>query len=278
MQSDDQLENTNEELAVNDSVPEAMAAEASSDKAKVAPKRRQGETAARKGTARKRVSPKEKISSETVQNDASDVVEVAPKITAKAKRKTSIQAQPPPRLLNRFRQEIRPALLKEFGYKSPMQVPQVVKVVINMGLGEAITNARALDSATQHMTILSGQRPVITKARKSIAGFKIREGMSIGCMVTLRGHRMYEFLDRLLSVALPRIRDFRGVSRYSFDGKGNYSLGLREQIVFPEIDYSIVDRIRGFQVIIGTSARNDQEGMRLLELMGMPFSREQQAN
>ncbi|MDA1215651.1 MAG: 50S ribosomal protein L5 [Chloroflexi bacterium] len=186
--------------------------------------------------------------------------------------------RPLPRLLARFREEIQPALVREFSYKSPMQVPQVKKVVLNMGLGEALTNARALEKATEHMTIIAGQKVMVTKARKSIATFKIREGMSIGCMVTLRGHRMYEFLDRLLNVALPRIRDFRGVPRYSFDGNGNYSLGLKEQIVFPEIDYSVVDRIRGFQVVITTSAKSDQEGMRLLELMGMPFTREPQAN
>lgn len=182
-----------------------------------------------------------------------------------------------PRLLARFREEIRDQLHREFGYSSVMQVPEVKKVVINVGLGEALTNARALETTPLHIGMISGQHPVITKARISVAGFKVREGNPIGVMVTLRGDRMYEFLDRMISMALPRIRDFRGVPRTSFDGKGNYSLGLREQIMFPEIDYGSIDRIRGLQVTITTSAANDPEGFRLLELMGMPFAREGQA-
>jgi large subunit ribosomal protein L5 len=157
-----------------------------------------------------------------------------------------------------------------------MQVPQVSKVVVNVGLGEALTNARSMETTPLHVGIISGQKPVITKARRSIAGFKLREGQAIGVMVTLRGRRMYEFLDRMISMALPRIRDFRGVSRTAFDGNGNYSLGLREQIMFPEIDYSTVDKVRGLQVTITTTAQNDPEGLRLLELMGMPFAREGQ--
>ncbi len=181
-----------------------------------------------------------------------------------------------PRLLTRYREEIRGQLIREFGYSSVMQAPEVKKVVVNVGLGEALTNARAMETTPQHIAAITGQRPVITKARRSVAGFKVREGNAIGVMVTLRGHRMYEFLDRMISMALPRIRDFRGVSRTSFDGKGNYSLGLREQIMFPEIDYGTVDRVRGLQVTITTSAANDPEGFRLLELMGMPFAREGQ--
>ena len=187
-----------------------------------------------------------------------------------------VEARPAPRLLARYREEIKGQMQREFGFKSSMQVPQLSKIVINVGLGEALTNARAIETTPGHIEMISGQRPVITKARRSVAGFKVREGQAIGVMVTLRGRRMYEFLDRMISMGLPRIRDFRGVPRASFDGKGNYSLGLREQIMFPEIDYGTVDKVRGLQVIIGTTARNDPEGFRLLELMGMPFAREGQ--
>jgi large subunit ribosomal protein L5 len=190
--------------------------------------------------------------------------------------KRRVEARTLPRLQARYREEIKGQLLREFGYSSPMQVPQVSKVVVNVGLGEALTNARAMETTPLHVGIISGQKPVITKARRSIAGFKLREGQAIGVMVTLRGRRMYEFLDRMISMALPRIRDFRGVSRTAFDGNGNYSLGLREQIMFPEIDYSTVDKVRGLQVTITTTAQNDPEGLRLLELMGMPFAREGQ--
>jgi large subunit ribosomal protein L5 len=154
-----------------------------------------------------------------------------------------------------------------------MEAPRPTKVVVNMGLGEALTNAKALEAAPAQLGVITGQRPVITKARRSIAGFKVREGQSIGCMVTLRSRRMYEFLDRLINVALPRIRDFRGVSRTAFDGMGNYSLGLRGQDIFPELEYGSIDRVRGLQVTITTTARNDREGFRLLELMGLPFAR-----
>ena len=181
--------------------------------------------------------------------------------------------RPLPRLMGRFREEIRGQMIREFGYASPMQAPEVKKVILNVGLGEGLTNSRALETTPEHIAVITGQKPVITKASKSVAGFKVREGQSVGVMVTLRGKRMYDFLDRMISTALPRIRDFRGVPRDSFDGRGNYSLGFREQIVFPEIDYGSVDRARGFQVVIATSARNDAEGFRLLELMGMPFAR-----
>ena len=192
--------------------------------------------------------------------------------------KAAEQAQSPaprplPRLMGRYREEIRGQMIREFGYGSPMQAPEVKKVILNVGLGEGLTNSRALETTPEHIAVITGQKPVITKASKSVAGFKVREGQSVGVMVTLRGKRMYEFLDRMISTALPRIRDFRGVPRDSFDGRGNYSLGFREQIVFPEIDYGSVDRARGFQVVIATSARTDAEGFRLLELMGMPFAR-----
>ncbi len=180
---------------------------------------------------------------------------------------------PPPRLRARYRSEIVPALMEHFGYKNVMQVPKVQKVVLNVGLGEAVQNPRAIDAAVEDLSIITGQRPVVTRAKKSIAAFKLREGMPIGAMVTLRGPRMYEFLDRLIALALPRIRDFRGVSPNSFDGRGNYTLGLAEQLAFPEIDYDRIDRSRGLEMSIVTSARNDEEGRQLLTLLGMPFAR-----
>ena len=204
-------------------------------------------------------------------------VEAAAPATATAptkREKRTVEPRAVPRLQARYRGEIKGQLFQEFGYTSTMQVPEIKKVVINIGLGEGLTNAKAMETAPSHIATISGQKPVITKARRSIAGFKIREGQSIGTMVTLRGRRMYEFVDRMISMALPRIRDFRGVSRTAFDGNGNYSLGLREQIMFPEIDYASVDRVRGMQITITTSARTDPEGFRLLELMGMPFVRE----
>ena len=170
-----------------------------------------------------------------------------------------------------YHKECVPLLMKEFGYKNTMQLPKLVKIMLNMGLGEAIQNAKALESATEELTLIAGQRSVITKARKSIASFKLREGMSIGCMVTLRGDRMYDFLAKLVHVALPRVRDFRGVSEGSFDGRGNYTLGIKEQIIFPEIDYNKVEKIRGLNVTIVTSAQTDAEGRYLLKLLGMPF-------
>ena len=179
----------------------------------------------------------------------------------------------PPRVLVKLRDEIGPQLMSEFGYTSSMQVPRFTKIVLNIGMGEALQNARAMESATRDLTLISGQRPVTTRARRSVAGFKIREGMPIGLSVTLRGRRMYEFYDRLVSSALPRIRDFQGVSREAFDGRGNFSLGIREQVIFPEIEYNSIDRIRGLQVVIVTTARTDREGLRLLELLGMPFTR-----
>ena len=182
---------------------------------------------------------------------------------------------PRPRLLDLYRSEVVPAMVREMQYSNVMQVPRLRKVVLNIGLGEALTNGRAIESATRDLTTISGQKPVVTRARKSIAGFKLREGNPIGVTVTLRGNRMYHFVDRLLNMALPRIRDFRGVSPTSFDGRGNYSLGIREQIIFPEIDYNQIERIRGFQVTIATSAKTDGEAARLLALLGMPFVRQE---
>ncbi len=170
-----------------------------------------------------------------------------------------------------YEKECVPLLMKEFGYKNPMQVPKLVKIVLNIGLGEAVQNAKVLESASEELSLIAGQRPVITKARKSIASFKIREGMSIGCMVTLRGERMYDFFTKLVQIALPRVRDFRGVSDKSFDARGNYTLGIKEQIIFPEIDYNKVEKIRGLNVTVVTSAKTDAEGRHLLKLMGMPF-------
>ncbi len=178
-----------------------------------------------------------------------------------------------PRLKQRYNDEIVPALMQEFGYKNVMQAPRVVKVMLNIGMGEATQNAKSLDSASEDLATITGQKAVITRAKRSIANFKIREGNPIGLSVTVRGDRMWEFLDRLLNAALPRIRDFRGVSPKAFDGRGNFSLGIHEQLIFPEIEYDKVDRVRGMQINIITSARSDEEGTRLLELLGMPFSR-----
>jgi len=177
------------------------------------------------------------------------------------------------RLKEKYQQEVVPALQKEFNYKNPMQVPGVHKVVVNIGMGEVIQNAKAMDAAVSDLATITGQRPVITRAKRSVAAFKLREGMQIGCMVTLRGDRMYQFLDKLVNVALPRLRDFQGVSPEAFDGRGNYTLGLREQLVLPEIDYDKVDKVRGMEVSIVTTARTDEEGRRLLKLMGMPFKK-----
>jgi large subunit ribosomal protein L5 len=177
------------------------------------------------------------------------------------------------RLKERYEKEILPTLRREFEYANVMQVPKLHKITVNIGLGEATREKKVLESATGDLATITAQKPIITKAKKSIAGFRLREGMEIGAMVTLRGERMYEFLDRLISIALPRVRDFRGVPDRSFDGRGNYSLGLREQLIFPEIDYDKIDRIRGMQVTIVTSARTDVESKRLLELFGMPFQR-----
>ena len=176
-----------------------------------------------------------------------------------------------PRLLERYRTEVNPVLTREFGYSNPFQVPSLDKIVVNIGLGEGIENSNAIVAATQDIATITGQKPVINRARKSIANFKLREGMSVGVSVTLRSHRMWQFFDRLVNIALPRVRDFRGINPNSFDGNGNYSLGLSEQVVFPEINYNEIDKLRGLQIVVVTSARTDEEGRRLLALLGMPF-------
>ncbi len=176
-----------------------------------------------------------------------------------------------PTMKERYLGEAVPALTKRFEYRNPMQVPKLEKIVLNMGVGDAVQNPKLLESAVAEMGLIAGQKPVVTKAKRSISTFKIREGMSIGAKVTLRGQRMYDFLDRLLNIALPRVRDFRGVSGKGFDGRGNYALGLKEQLIFPEIDYDKVDKIRGMDIVIVTSARSDEEAKELLRLLGMPF-------
>jgi large subunit ribosomal protein L5 len=178
-----------------------------------------------------------------------------------------------PRLKTRYFEEIRPTLVNELSYGNVNQAPKLEKIVVNIGIGEAISNSKALDAATGDLQAITGQKPITKKAKKSLAQFRLREGMTVGIMVTLRGNRMYEFLDRLVNAALPRLRDFQGVPTRSFDGRGNYSMGLREQLVFPEIDYDKIDKLRGLEITMVTSARTDQEARRLLELMGVPFAR-----
>jgi large subunit ribosomal protein L5 len=177
------------------------------------------------------------------------------------------------RLEQKYVETVKPSLMKEFGYKSVMEAPKLEKVVLNMGVGDAIANPKLLEEAVAEMTMISGQKPVITKAKKSIANFKLREGMSIGCKVTLRGERMYEFLDKLFNIDLPRVRDFHGVSKTAFDGRGNYTLGVKEQLIFPEIDYDKVNKVRGLDVVIVTSARTNKESYALLSELGMPFEK-----
>ena len=198
-----------------------------------------------------------------------------------AKKEAAVQASPKvskpkepvpvPRLRDRYQKTVIPALMKEFSYGNPMQAPRLQKIVLNVGMGEAITNAKALDHAVDELRRITGQQPVVTKAKKSVAAFKLREGMSIGCMVTLRRERMYEFLDRFISAALPRIRDFKGVPTRSFDGRGNYTLGIREQVIFPEIEIDKIDAIHGLDIVFVTSAKTDEEGRALLGHLGMPF-------
>ena len=175
------------------------------------------------------------------------------------------------RLKEKYRNDIAPALAKEFDIKNPMAIPRIEKVIVNMGMGEAVSNAKILDTAVEELRAITGQKPVVTKAKKSIASFKLRQGMNIGTMVTLRGDRMYEFLDRLISVALPRVRDFRGISGKAFDGRGNYTLGVREQLIFPEIDFNKVDKTRGMNISIVTTAKTDEQSRSLLKALGMPF-------
>ena len=176
------------------------------------------------------------------------------------------------RLLDKYKAEVVPALIKKFSYKNVMQVPKLEKIVINMACGDAVGNAKALESAIADLTQIAGQKPVITRARKSLAAWKLRTGMAIGCKVTLRGRRMYEYLDKFMNIALPRVRDFRGVSRKSFDGRGNYAVGVKEQLIFPEIDYDKIDKIRGMDIIVVTTAHSDEEAREFLALLGMPFA------
>jgi len=194
---------------------------------------------------------------------------------AKKESKTAAAAAPftgAPRLKERYKNEILPAMMQKFGYKNVMECPKLDKIVINMGLGEAKDNPKILEAALNDLTIISGQKPIVTKARKSVANFKVREGMNIGAKVTLRGDRMYYFLDKLMNIALPRVRDFRGVPSNSFDGRGNYALGIREQIIFPEIEYDKIDKVRGMDVVFVTTAKTDEEAKALLEMLGMPFA------
>ncbi|MFH0847308.1 MAG: 50S ribosomal protein L5 [Chloroflexota bacterium] len=179
-----------------------------------------------------------------------------------------------PRLKEKYQKEVVPALMKSFSYRNPMQVPKLEKIVLNIGCGEAITNAKALEAAQRDLSSISGQHPVVTRAKRSIAAFKIRKGLAIGLKVTLRGGRMYDFFDRLVNITLPRIREFQGVSKDSFDGMGNYSLGFKEQTAFPEIEYDKIDKVRGLEISVITTAKTDEEGRKLLELLGMPFSKE----
>ena len=242
--------------------------------------------------ADKKDKPKEKAK-ETKGDDQKKVASKAPKAAAKPKtpakdakkeagrgaegaagtaaEKRPLEHIPTPRMKQRYLDVAVPALMKEFSYKNPMQAPKLVKVVLNVGMGEAITNAKALDHAAEELGKITGQRPVITRAKKSIATFKLREGMPIGCMVTLRRERMYEFLDRFISAALPRIRDFKGVSSKSFDGRGNYTVGIKEQVIFPEIEYDKVDSVHGLDIVIVTTAKTDEEGRALLGHLGMPY-------
>ena len=177
------------------------------------------------------------------------------------------------RLKEKYSKEVVPALMEKFNYNSVMQAPKVEKIVINMGVGDAVSNAKNLDKAVEELTLIAGQKPLITKAKKSIAGFRLREGMPIGAKVTLRGERMYEFLDKLVSVSLPRVRDFHGVSKKSFDGRGNYTLGIKEQLIFPEVDYDLVDKVRGMDIVVVTTAKTDEESRELLTQLGMPFQK-----
>ena len=201
--------------------------------------------------------------------------EVAPKATKKAaaKKGGNKKAAVESRLRTRYENEIRKALQEKYNYSSPMQIPAVNKIVVNIGVGDATQDAKRLEEAVAELTQITGQKPIITKAKKSIASFKLREGQQIGCKVTLRGIRMWDFLDKLVSIALPRVRDFRGVSKNAFDGRGNYTLGVKEQLIFPEIDYDKVAKVRGMDVVIVTTAQTDEEAYTLLELLGMPFSR-----
>jgi large subunit ribosomal protein L5 len=252
--TDPTAEETSEPVAEEASETTAEATEAPAEEA--APARRRATRTPRTGT---RASGRQRGATATADAPAATEAE---------------EALPSPRMRDLYRDEIVPTMMREFGFTNPMQVPRIQKIVLNIGLGEALTNGRAMESATGDLTAITGQKPIITRARKSIAGFKIREGNPIGTCVTLRGTRMYHFLERFINMSLPRIRDFRGIPRRGFDGRGNFSIGIREQIIFPEIDYNNIDRIRGLQVTITTTAQDDAVATRMLELYGMPFVRE----
>ena len=224
------------------------------------------------------MAEQEKPKKEKTKAKGKGEAEAKPKAAAKGKGKPEAKAEPkaekiPARLWEYYRQECVPKMMQEFRYRSPMQVPRLQKIVINMGLGEAIQNIKLLESAGEELATITGQKAVVTRARRSIAAFKLREGMPIGCMVTIRRDRMYHFFDKLVNVVLPRVRDFRGVSDKAFDGRGNYTLGIKEQIIFPEIDYDKIDKVKGMNITIVTSAKTDEEGKFLLNLMGLPFRR-----
>ena len=251
--------NQNEEKPSEEAAPEKPAA----------PKRRATRSRATTATStdgEAKPAPRRRRASEPAAEAESEV-----------EKKEAVTPRATQRVLEKLRTEVGPVLMQEFSYTSSMQIPRLSKIILNIGMGEALLNARAMESATRDLTLISGQRPITNRAKKSIAGFKIREGMAIGVSVTMRGRRMYEFYDRLVSSALPRIRDFQGVSREAFDGRGNFALGIREQVIFPEIDYNSIDRLRSLQVVIVTTAPTDREGMRLLELLGMPFTRSSDA-
>jgi large subunit ribosomal protein L5 len=230
----------------------------------VSPEKKTDKTAKTETTAKKAT---------TSRSRAASAPKAASKPAPKAEASTNGKYTPPTYegLRRRYRDEVVPALQREFSYANPMQIPRVEKVVVNIGLGEAIANAKALDAAVGDLTTITGQKPIVTRAKRSIAQFRLRTGMPIGAKVTLRGQRMYDFLERTMALALPRIRDFRGIPTRSFDGRGNFSLGLREQLVYPEIDYDKIDRLRGLEISIVTTAKTDEEGRKLLELLGMPF-------
>ena len=246
-----------------------MAEEVKKTAAKSAPKKAPAKAAAPKAEAEKKPAAKKPVE-KPVEEKAEPVKAEAPAKKAPAKKAKPAYVN---RVVSKYQEEVVPALIKEFGYTSPMQAPRLEKIVVNIGVGDATQNAKALDDSVAELAQISGQKPVITKAKKSIAGFKLREGQAIGCKVTLRGVRMYEFFDKLVSIALPRVRDFRGISRSAFDGRGNYTLGVKEQLIFPEIDYDKVSKIRGMDIVIVTTANTDAEALSRLEKLGMPFKR-----
>ncbi len=228
--------------------------------------------AVKKPAASKKVAEKKPAVDKTADTSVKET-KAAPKAAPKKVSKGKAVRKESTRLLDKYENEIKKALMEKYHYNSIMEVPHLEKVVVNIGVGEAITNAKLLEESVNELALITGQHPVTTKAKKSIASFKLREGQAIGCKVTLRGVRMYEFFDRLVSIALPRVRDFRGVSKNSFDGHGNYTLGIKEQLIFPEIDYDKVSKIRGMDIIIVTTAKNDEQAFSLLEALGMPFKR-----